>query len=182
MGNYLEKIVNELAENAKQINQDEISQLITEIKTARHIFLKGAGRSGIAIQAFANRLLHLGFSVSVVGEISSPHSKERDLLIICSSSGETTSLVSLAEKASQNKLNIALVTTNKESSIGKLASVIIDLLTTSKPRPVTQEFTQPMGTSFEQLSFLLFDSIVLDLMELLDETSQSMSLRHADLE
>ena len=30
------------------------------------IFLNGAGRSGIAIRAFANRLMHIGFSVSIV--------------------------------------------------------------------------------------------------------------------
>ena len=77
------------------------------------IFLNGAGRSGIAIRAFANRLMHIGFSVSIVGEISSPHSKPGDLLIICSGSGETGSLKSLAEKAKQSGIDLALVTMKK---------------------------------------------------------------------
>lgn len=49
------------------------------------------------IRAFANRLLHLGYSVSLVGEISSPHTKSGDLFLIGSGSGETTSLVNQAK-------------------------------------------------------------------------------------
>lgn len=55
---------------------------IKEIVKAHHIYLLGKGRSGLIISAFANRLMHLGFSVSLVGEITSPHSKSGDLLII----------------------------------------------------------------------------------------------------
>ena len=74
-------------------------------------------RSGIAIRAFANRLMHIGFSVSIVGEISSPHSKPGDLLIICSGSGETGSLKSLAEKAKQSGIDLALVTMKKSQRL-----------------------------------------------------------------
>ena len=58
-------------------------------------------------------IMHIGFSVSIVGEISSPHSKPGDLLIICSGSGETGSLKSLAEKAKQSGIDLALVTMKK---------------------------------------------------------------------
>lgn len=75
-------ILHELENNALKIDDSQAAQFISQIRNARHIFLQGAGRSGIAIRAFANRLLHLGFSVSVVGEISSPHTQPGDLLII----------------------------------------------------------------------------------------------------
>ncbi len=61
-------ILHELESNALKIDDAQAAQFISQIRNARHIFLQGAGRSGIAIRAFANRLLHLGFSVSVVGE------------------------------------------------------------------------------------------------------------------
>ena len=84
-------------------------------------------RAGIAVQAFANRLMHLGFSVSLVGEISSPHSQEGDLLIICLGSGEMGSLKNLATKAKQSGVNIALITMKKNSTIGQLADSILVL-------------------------------------------------------
>ena len=82
-------ILSELQQNAMKIDDAQAAQFVSQIKNAKHIFLQGAGRSGIAIRSFANRLLHLGFSVSVVGEISSPHTKPGDLVIIGSGSGET---------------------------------------------------------------------------------------------
>ena len=41
---------------------------------------------------------------------------------------------------------------------------------------------QPMGSQFEQMSFLIFDAIVLKLMENWNQTSEQMFMRHADLE
>ena len=61
MKNYTLDILNELTQNAKKIDLAEIEHFVHQIKAANHIFLNGAGRSGIAIQAFANRLMHLGF-------------------------------------------------------------------------------------------------------------------------
>ena len=104
MKNYTLDILNELTQNAKKIDLAEIEHFVHQINAANHIFLNGAGRSGIAIQAFANRLMHLGFSVSLVGEISSPHSKPGDLLIICSGSGETGSLKSLGKRPNKAAL------------------------------------------------------------------------------
>lgn len=184
MENYTVKILDELTCNAKKIPVEQISSLLKEIKEAKHIFLSGAGRSGIAIQAFANRLMHIGFDVSIVGEISSPHSHPEDLLIICSRSGETDSLKSLAKKAVKNGVKVSLVTMKADSTIGHLASSVLVLPGTTKNEnePSTNSFKQPMGSAFEQLAFLLFDSLILNLMEQTGETSETMFQRHADFE
>lgn len=184
MENYVLKILNELTQNAEKIEMEQILIFLEEIKKAKHIFLSGAGRSGIAIQAFANRLMHLGFNVSLVGEISSPHSQPGDLLIICSGSGETESLKSLAKKAVGSGVKIGLITMKGDSTIGKLASSIIVLPGTTKNENVhhSKEFKQPMGSAFEQLAFLTFDSIILNLMDKMEETSEQMFNRHADFE
>lgn len=184
MKNCTLDILSELRQNAEKIDTNEIEAFVNQIKDADHIFLNGAGRSGIAIRAFANRLMHLGFSVSIVGEISSPHSKSGDLLIICSGSGETGSLKSLAEKAKQSDVDLALITMKKDSTIGQLADVVVVLPGTTKEENQQEQsvFSQPMGSSFEQLAFLTFDGIVLNLMEELGETSDQMFGRHADFE
>ena len=78
----LKAILGELTGNAQLIEEAGLAGLIEEIERTGHIFFAGSGRSGLAIRGFANRLLHLGKSVSMVGDISSPHSRPGDLLII----------------------------------------------------------------------------------------------------
>lgn len=177
-------ILKELEHNALRIDDAQAEQFIALIKNAKHIFLQGAGRSGIAIRGFANRLLHLGFSVSIVGEISSPRSKPGDLVIIGSGSGETGSLKRLAQKAVDSGVDVALVTMKADSTIGKLAKSVLVLPGTVKDDNArdANAFSQPMGSAFEQLCFIAYDAIVLELMSELGEASESMFKRHADFE
>lgn len=182
---YLKQILNELTTNQQYIDNGTLQELVTAIRQAGHIFTAGAGRSGIAISGFTNRLMHLGFSVSQVGEISSPHSHAGDLLIIGSGSGETTSLVALAEKAHKSNVKIALITMDSASSIARLADTIVVLPGVSpklKNKGLDITSIQPMGSAFEQISNLTYDAIVMELMEQTGQTSDEMFTRHADFE
>ena len=118
---------------------------------------KRQGRSGVAIRAFTNRLMHLGFSVSNIGEITTPHSAPGDLLIIGSGSGETESLISLAKKAQKGGVEIAVITMDENSTIAKMAKVVVVLPGVSpklKNKGISITSTQPMGSAFEQMMFL----------------------------
>lgn len=180
----MKDILNELSHNATQIDTNDLSDFVIQIQKAGHIFLAGAGRSGVVVQTFANRLLHLGFSISIIGEISSPRSRKGDLLIICSGSGETESLKSLSSSAQQNNIDIALVTMEEHSTIARQADTILTLPRSTRcdKKNENQYFSQPMGTSFEQLAFLTFESLILNLMDEMGETPETMSKRHADFE
>jgi len=92
--------------------------------------------------------------------------------------------VSLAQKAVTCGVDVALVTMKTESTIGKLAKSILVLPGTVKEDNVREEgaFSQPMGSAFEQLCFITYDAIVIELMAQLGETSDMMFKRHADLE
>ncbi|WDF82600.1 SIS domain-containing protein [Lacticaseibacillus pabuli] len=178
-------ILDELEGFAYQVDDEQFGDLVSRMVQARHIYLAGAGRSGVAIRAFANRLMQLGMSVSVVGDITSPHTEPNDLLIIGSGSGETASLVTLADKTIGKGVKLALITMDAQSRIAKEADTVVVLPGVS-PK-VGHEQTgvksiQPMGAAFEQLMFLTCDALVLELMPLLHETSDSMFKRHADLE
>lgn len=180
MNNNLKKIFEELEDKSQFISNKEVINLAHKIASSQHIFLAGAGRSGAVVQAFGNRLMHLGLSVSIVGDISSPHTKKGDLLVVCSGSGETSSLKEICKKAKDNQVEVAVVTTNSNSSIAALADVILEIKSATK---IKQENSiQPMGSTFEQLAFLTFDAIVLELMNELGETSITMAARHANLE
>lgn len=178
-------ILQELLHNATYIEDAQLDAFTQAILQAKHIFTAGAGRSGVAMRGFTNRLLHLGLSVSMVGEISSPHSQPDDLLIIGSGSGTTESLVALANKAKKTGVKIALVTMDEESTIGKLADVVVVLPGVS-PKLQHKGFDitsiQPMGSAFEQMSFITYDGVILELMEKMKETGETMFPRHCDFE
>lgn len=182
---YTEKILKELTDNLQYEDDAQLDEFIKVIRSANHIFTAGAGRSGVAMRGFTNRLMHLGLSVSMVGEISNPHTKEGDLLIIGSGSGETDSLAAMSQKAKKNGVKIALITMDPHSTIGKLADVTVVLPGVSpKLQNAGLEITsiQPMGSAFEQISFLTYDGVILELMDLMKETTDTMFPRHADLE
>ena len=71
-----------------------------------------------------------------------------------------------------------------DSTIGKLAKSVLVLPGSVKDdnNRVSGAFSQPMGSAFEQLCFITYDAIVLELMSELGESSATMFTRHDDLE
>lgn len=181
---HLATILHELEDGRQGLDEASLAGLVREVAAARHVFVAGAGRSGVAITGFANRLLHLGKPVSRVGDITSPHSAPGDLLVIGSGSGRTDSLVALAGKAGAARVRIALLTMDAGSPIADLADLVVVLPGSSpKVRGATGTASvQPMGSAFEQLCFLVYDAVVLELADVLGETGETMFRRHADLE
>ena len=62
--------------------------------------------------AFAMRLMHLGFVVYVIGDVTTPAIKEKDCLIAISGSGETRTVTIAAETASDSGASVIGITTN----------------------------------------------------------------------
>jgi 6-phospho-3-hexuloisomerase len=71
-----------------------------------------------------------------------------------------------------------------DSTIGKLADAVLVLPGTTKTDHNLDDsiFAQPMGSAFEQLAFLTFDGMIMNIMDEIGETSESMFQRHADFE
>ena len=181
---YIDQILDELGATVESACSDSAEQLADAIIAAQTIFVAGAGRSGLAMKSFAMRLMHLGFDVYVVGEIVTPSITDKDVLLIGSGSGSTSSLVTSANKADAIDATICLLTIDGNSPIAKLASVV---LTIPAPSPkVNRGFgfrsVQPMGSLFEQSLLLILDAIVLLLMEKTGKDAELMFTRHANLE
>ena len=83
---------------------------------------------------------------------------------------------------------MALLTIGDDSTIAGMADLIVQLPGVTPKRvggeadeePVSS--VQPMGSAFEQMLFLVCDSMILELMERMGQTSDEMFDRHADLE
>ncbi|WNS78001.1 SIS domain-containing protein [Domibacillus sp. DTU_2020_1001157_1_SI_ALB_TIR_016] len=109
MTKQLERILQEIQATAGLIREDDAAQLVNRILEAKKIFGACAGRSGFTAKLFAMRMIHADLEPYVVGETYA-NTEEGDLLIVGSGSGETKSLVAMAEEAKSIGANVAAVT------------------------------------------------------------------------
>lgn len=180
---YINIVLDELESSTKQISDDEAETFVQMITTSSKVFVAGAGRSGLMAKSFAMRMMHMGIDSYVVGETVTPNIGQEDLLIISSGSGETSSLVSMAEKAKKLEATVALVSIFPESTIGKKADITIKLPGSQKDKEANHYKTiQPMASLFEQTLLIFYDAVILRYMEKQGLDSDSMFGKHANLE
>lgn len=156
--------------------------LMSELLRAERIHVLGAGRSKLAADSFGMRLMHLGMRAHSVGEVTAPGVRDSgDLVIACSGSGETPTVVHLARAARDAGAQLAVVTGTATSSLAALSDLVIALPECSR-EGVRGESTQFVGTLFEQGALLYFDSLILTLERRLEADRTRMLDRHTNLE
>lgn len=176
-------IIDELRENAALVDNDELLAVEKLITEANRIFIGGAGRSGFAARGFSNRLMHLGYTVYFVGEPTTPSIQAGDLLIVGSGSGNTASLVSNSKKAKDQGAKVATLTMFPENKIGSMADVSIKIPGESeKVKGRGKKSVQASGSAFEELCWITYDAMVMDLMKLTNQTNEDLFKRHANME
>ena len=174
----------ELRDAMQQIDAAPLDALAELIRAAPRMFLAGRGRSGLMMQGFAMRLMHLGKASHVLGDVTTPATQADDLLIIGSGSGATPSLVTACDRAVGLGANVALITIDPQSPIGRAASVAVRIPAPS-PKAAQGESVrsiQPMGTLFEQCLGLVCDAVVMRLMQMSGITAEQMFDQHANIE
>lgn len=180
------EIANQVKINSEIIDTAQILQLIDLILKINDneamVFVYGAGRSGFIGRCFAQRLMHLGISSCFVSDAVTHQYTAKDLVIIISGSGETTSPVAIAQKAKKIGGKIALFTGNNESTIGKLSDIIIKVEGKSKDVATTQKTLAPYTSLFDISTLSILDSIGGTLMNILGVTEQDIDKRHATIE
>ena len=79
---YIKKTAEQITKHAlmviNRIDEDQVNKMIEIILKSDSIFIVGSGRSELIGKAFAMRLMHLGFNVHVVGEVTAPAIKDTD--------------------------------------------------------------------------------------------------------
>lgn len=180
---YLSEVVTELHHTVPLISVEESEKLVDQILESKKIFVAGAGRSGFMGKSFVMRMMHMGIDAYIVGETVTATLEKDDLLIIGSGSGETKTLVAIAEKAKSLGGTISAVTISPDSTIGKLADITIKLPGAPKDQSEGNYKTiQPMGSLFEQTMLLFYDALILRMMEKKGLDSNKMYGKHANLE
>ena len=174
-------VLDEIGHAIGSASYEDVNRLFCEIQSARRVFLAGAGRSRQMLGAFAMRLMHIGFTAHMVGDVTTPAIGAKDLLIVASGSGETSTVVVIAEKARKAGARIVLITARRFSTLKKIAETSVVL-----PVPGLEAVTsQQVGAAaFEQVVLILGDVLIMLLAKAqgMDEANTSLQARHANLE
>lgn len=176
---HQQMVINKIGSVLSATDQDNARRLTRILDKANRIFLSGAGRSGLIAKFFAMRLMHSGYTVSVVGEIVTPSIKRGDLLIIISGSGETEQLIAFTKRAVELRADILLITTKASSTIGDMAD---DVFQIGVPEQYTKVQGMPMGTVFELSTLFFLESYIAQLIHEKGIAEEEMRYRHANLE
>lgn len=174
-----------LAENSRlatEIDFNQIADIIPFIQNADRIFVVGAGRTGLALKAAAMRLMHLGFTVFVAGETTTPAIRDNDLLIAGSGSGTTGTIVKAAEKAVSVGAKVISISTSGTSPLAKLSDHVAILPAAQKQDHGGAISKQYAGSLFEQSVLLLTDAIIQTLWQIDGTPAEELWQRHANLE
>ena len=74
-------------------DEDTLIKVFATIHGANRIFFHANGRSMLTIKYFAQRLMHQGYRVFIVGDVATPAIKKDDALVVVSASGEEKNLI-----------------------------------------------------------------------------------------
>jgi 6-phospho-3-hexuloisomerase len=182
MKEEVRKVIAEI-ERVFLYSQIDFKDFRDRLCSADKIVCVGAGRVGLVMDAFAKRLVHLGFSAYSYWDVNLPRVGTKDVLLVGSGSGNTKSIAILAQIAKQSGVSIALVTANMKSTIGEIADTKLIINCPHKEsHEMDWKSSQPMTTLFEQSLYVLLDSLVLNLMSSLQISEVEMKSRHNVIE
>ena len=179
------KILNEYEQVFQKLDESNMRDFIEEIKAHDTIFLIGVGREGMATRAFAMRLMHMGKEVHWIWDDTTPAIQEGDLLIATLGDGRIGHINYICERAKEVGAFLYVVTGSPSGETAKNLADKVFFVPAAVYRgtdDVVASF-QPMGNLFEQCLLILFDIII---MTLVDETPglsfEKMSNRHRNVE
>ncbi len=171
--NYILKGVQEALE---RLDPAIIDQTVNTILGAHRIFIYGVGRSGLVGQAFAVRLVQMGFDVHFIGDMTTPIVHEGDAVIIVSNTGETMSAVQTANIVRRVGAQVISITANPNSKLAHASNILIEI---APRKDDLRKKHAPLGTIFEGAALALFDSLVPQMMEKLGQNEGELRKRHA---
>jgi 6-phospho-3-hexuloisomerase len=174
-----------------QLDEEQVNSMINSILDAKSVFIVGSGRSELMGKAFAMRLMHLGFEVHVVGDVTTPAINEVDCLIAISGSGETKAVTMAAETSKESGATVVGITANTSSTLAKTVDTVVNIK--SKTKEPWKHYKSnvlkgkydnltPMGTLFEDTTHLFLDGLIAEFMARLGKKEVDLRSRHATIE
>lgn len=167
-----------------RIDDLKVDSACRMIASAKTVVVFGAGRERLQIMGFAMRLHHLGRSVAVEGDMTTPPVGPGDLFIVTAGPGDIPTATALSEVARRAGATILLITAQPRARSAKLADFVLHLpaQTMADDRGEDRGSVLPMGSLYEGALFVLFEIMILKLSALLRVTPEAMRANHTNLE
>ncbi|MFI2566733.1 6-phospho-3-hexuloisomerase [Paenarthrobacter sp. NPDC089714] len=165
-----------------KIDEQQMARLASHLAHPGRIFVAGAGRSGLVLRMAGMRLMHLGLTVHIAGDTTTPAIASGDLLLVASGSGTTSGVVKSAETAAKAGARIAAFTTNPDSPLAGLADALVIIPAAQKTDHGSSVTRQYSGSLFEQALFVATEAIFQSLWDNDAQPAEELWLRHANLE
>ncbi len=186
-------IIENLKEVIDKLDREAIKAMLQKTFDGNQVFVMGAGRSGLVAKAFAMRLMHLGFSVYVVGETTTPAVLPQDVVIAISGSGETRTIADLGKLAKDIGSTLITITSKKDSTLGRISDIAVIIPSKTKNDPDEAGYLErhmrgdykkmpPLGTTFEITALVFLDSVVSQLIMLTGASEAELKSRHTNIE
>ena len=175
--------LDELGAVMDRLDEAAVDRAVETIARARHVSVFGGGREGLQIRGFAMRLFHLGHSVSVVGDMTTPALGAGDLFLVTVGPGEISTALALVNVARAAGAKVLCITAQPEGRVPQLADEL--LLLPAQTMADDQGETRavlPMGSVYEGALFILFEVMVLKLKTVLGVSAEDMRANHTNLE
>ncbi|PWC06278.1 6-phospho-3-hexuloisomerase [Mycetocola zhujimingii] len=170
------------AEAIAELGTDDLAAIAKALDGARRVFVLGAGRSGLALHMTAMRLMHLGLSVHVVGEVTAPAIGPGDVLVTASGSGTTPAIIRGADAAANAGASVVAITTAADSPLAALATVVMVVPAAGKLDRSGSVSGQYAGSLFEQTVMVVGDALFHTLWLRSGQSADDLWPRHANLE
>ncbi|GAA1001942.1 6-phospho-3-hexuloisomerase [Subtercola frigoramans] len=180
IGDELGAVIDQLASGEN--TSTPLERVADLIEGSSRVFVLGAGRSGLALQMTAMRLMHLGLEVHVVGEVTAPAIGANDLLLTASGSGATGGIVRAANVAVVAGAQVAVITTADDSPLAQYASAVIVVPAAAKLDRTGSASAQYAGSLFEQAVVVLGDALFDSLWKRSGQSADELWPRHANIE
>ncbi|MFE4198878.1 6-phospho-3-hexuloisomerase [Paenarthrobacter sp. NPDC056912] len=172
----------EMMGTVAKIDEQQMARLASHLAHPGRIFVAGAGRSGLVLRMAGMRLMHLGLTVHIAGDTTTPAIASGDLLLVASGSGTTSGVVKSAETAAKAGARIAAFTTNPDSPLAGLADALVIIPAAQKTDHGSSVTRQYSGSLFEQALFVATEAIFQSLWDNDAQPAEELWLRHANLE
>jgi 6-phospho-3-hexuloisomerase len=181
----LDLVSSELAAAAaatSSADPDSLTAAADLLRSSDRVFTLGAGRSGIALDMTAMRLMHLGLTVHVVGEATSPAIGPGDVLLVATGSGTTEGIVRAVDTARTVGASTIAITTDAASPVGVSATVAIVVPAAKKLDRDGAASAQYAGGLFEQCVVVIGDALFHALWKASGQSADDLWPRHSNLE
>lgn len=176
-------IIAEIERVIAEVKDTAIDEFASRVLARPRVFVTGEGRSGYMARAFAMRLMHLGLTVFVVGETTTPAITGDDTLVAVSGSGTTTGTVHVAREAAQQGAVVLAVTADAESALAEVAQHTLVIPAATKWRRAGEEETvQPLGSLFDQCTHIALDGVCLAIAMRKQISNERARQFHANVE